>query len=224
MTSRLRMLFEPVVLCVCMVIGVAIIWTAQWFNEYPAYKHWHWFNLFGLADKRWSIGRRELVHLAGFIGCILSSWGLIESFKFKYLRVIQGCLAVMALLWAAAHWLEPAFIAYSFHQFWGDKMSVAQATYGFTVMCLMCLEKWGGTRISALVALQSVTAFAVFISLGWELFCQPLLGLNRTPETTGLDAAQILCDMISISLGFAVTYGVLKMLESEQLPTAIRAQ
>jgi hypothetical protein len=59
--------------------------------------------------------------------------------------------------------------------------------------------------LSAGGALRTAVVFTIGISLGWELIYQPIFHAHRAPDRSGLDGAQILCDLLGISAGQIIT-------------------
>jgi hypothetical protein len=81
---------------IAMLMGGIIIAACQWFSDYAPVQELHFFNLSDQENRQWSVGRRELVHLVGFVGCVLFGWSFARSITIKLLRTIHICCAVIA--------------------------------------------------------------------------------------------------------------------------------
>ena len=212
MPLRSRTLFDAVVLSLCLILGVTIVLASQWFSEHAIVEDRFPLKFLGLNSREWAFGRREYVHLAGFIGCFLFGWSFIESFRFKLARYAHACLAGLAVLWTGLNYLPPDSIPESLYHSYGREV-IAIGFYGGLILVLLWLDKKRTTPVYPLGSLLFVTAAATTVSLGWELICQPFFSINRAPDRTGVDWAQVIFDVISIGTGFALTYGVLRTLE-----------
>lgn len=197
---------ETIPLVTTMLVGTIIVAVCQWFSVYDRVQDLHFFNLFGWENRRWSIGRRELVHLIGFIGCILFGWSFARSMSIERLRVMYGLVALLATAYVHLATSAPSAIRF---EIWGSDTParVVIAIDCFLVVVMMgLLAAWLTPRLlNHREALQITVIVTLAISLGWEFICQPMFGTFRASDRTGLDAAQILCDLLGIGLGVLVT-------------------
>ncbi|WP_455885698.1 hypothetical protein [Pseudomonas spelaei] len=188
---------------VVMLIGATVIMLCQWFSTYPPVQELEFFNLFGLEHRRWLVGRRELVHFVGFIGCALFGWSLARSLTISFLRRAQTYMAIIATLWFMLAKYPPNFIGIDLAIVLNslrDEMLI----YGVLVGVGLLVWRLAPRLLKSSESLFVVALVLLTISLAWELVCQPLFGFLRSPDRTGLDAAQIIIDLLGITVGVLV--------------------
>ena len=174
-------------------LGVSLVLFAEWLEGYEPLKCLHLFNLFGLAGKAWFFGRREIVHLVGFIGCVLAAWPLIHSCSYKGVMLIHIPFAIVSILLACWY--------YSAYQDWAWAQSIYPGAtrigvmtgpvgYLLTGAALPLIYRFGSVGIRGYIArgILPVMVCSLVISLLWELIYEPFMracdwstGVHPTP-------------------------------------------
>lgn len=195
---------EGNLLIIALFSGGAIIAICQWFSAYGPVQELHFFNLFGFENRRWSIGRRELVHSVGFVGCVLFGWSFARSMTIKLLRKIHVTAALISI--------AGIYLAANPRNFMGDAVwdFLLSSHGGMKIYCGLVVlgliaHRWTPRLLGDEESIRLTVISMLVISLGWELICQPIFHTYRAPNRTGLDAAQILCDLVGIGTGLIIT-------------------
>lgn len=198
---------NPALLIASMLVGAVVIILCNCFSNYKPVQDLHFFNLLGLEHRRWSVGRRELVHLVGFIGCALFGWSFMRSMTHRSLRRIQTGVAIFAAVCFLLTKYPFEFIGFDL---WGVLFTLKDELliYSLVVALGLVAYRFAPRILNPIEALRTVGGAMLVISLGWELICQPVFGTYRAPDRTGLDAAQIIFDVLGITLGVLVMQGL----------------
>lgn len=179
MTSTHLKMHTAMALMATAVVGICLVLLSEWFAHYEPMKHLHLFNLFGIPGKAWFFGRREIVHLIGFIGCVLGGWSLIHSCSYKAIMWIHVPLAAVSIF--TANWFYAVYPDLNWVQSVYPNLTkfgvlVGPVVYLFMGATLPIMYRFGSSDVRCGIERGMLVLIgALSVSLGCELVYEPLL-------------------------------------------------
>ena len=190
-----------------LVAGVGIIALATWFSIFVH------FQPIVLSGNEWAFGPREVAHLLGFMGCVLSVWFFGNSFATRSTLLVclsMGAIGIGFVVFAifASQEIKAQFNQNVIHAFLYVLFTYILGCVSGCVIRCQSLWLFQPRRVLILTAILLALS-----SIGWEVYTQPFEHVYQKPPRGYVQLAQVLCDFAGIAFGYWVVSSVIKRFE-----------
>jgi uncharacterized membrane protein YwzB len=192
-----------------LVLGAALIIFSTWFSIYVH------FEPIVLSGDEWTFGPREVAHLIGFMGCVLTIWFCGNSFATRSTMLVSLSMGAVGIGLVVIAAFAPREIKDLF-----NPKAVEASLWVLYYYLVGCGAAWGiQKKISQWVfqprRMLVITALLLaLISIGWEVYTQPFEHVYQKPPRGYVQFAQVLCDFVGIAIGYTVVNRFIRRLEA----------
>lgn len=190
-----------------LALGAALIIFATWFSTYVK------FEPIVFSGDQWAFGPREVAHLFGFMGCVLTVWFCGNSFDTSSTMLVSLSMGAIGIGLVVFAIFAPKEIKALF-----NSKAVEAFLYVLLYYLLGCWSAWC-IRIQSHWVFQPrriliiSSLFLALISVGWEVYTQPFDNVYLKASRDYVQFSQILCDFVGIAVGFSLVNLTIRRLE-----------
>lgn len=191
-----------------LALGAALIAFATCFSIYVH------FEPIVISGDEWTFGPREVAHLIGFMGCVLTLWFCGNSFATRSTMLVSLSMLAIGIGLVVIAIFAPREIKDLF-----NTKAVEASLWVLLYYLMGCGVAWHIQKSSQWIfqprrMLSIAAIFLALISIGWEVCTQPFEHVYQKPPRGYVQFAQVLCDFVGIAVGFALVNSTIRRLET----------
>jgi hypothetical protein len=191
-----------------LALGAALITFATWFSICVS------FTPIVLSGDDWSFGPREVAHLFGFMGCVLTVWFCGNSFATRSTMRISLWMGAIGIGLVVCASFAPREIKSLI-----NLKEFEAYLYVLLYYLVGCFAGWSIRQQSHWLfqprRILIITAlFLALASISWEVYTQPFEHVYQRPPRGYVQFAQVLCDFVGIVVGYTLVNSIIRRHEA----------